>query len=336
MRVMGQPVLLAIDGDESLLGDIERELHDRYARHYQVVCVRSPAEARAHLADFAASGVEVALVLAGRSSAEVPASELLAEVRQVHPRAKRALLVAFGDWGQKAVGDEIFEGMADGRFDHYVLRPAESPDELFHQTISSMLLEWWDANRGPRRTRCTSWASRGRAGPTSCVRRSSSARSCTTSASPTRTKGRALVAAAPEGAELPLVVFPNGMVLENPSNAELALAAGGAVNLERVDFDVIIVGAGPAGLSAAVYGASEGFRTLVVDKGGIGGQATSSSLIRNYLGFPRGISGRQLAQSAYNQAWVFGADFVFMQTVTGLAREATRLVVTLSDSGPVR
>jgi thioredoxin reductase (NADPH) len=114
------------------------------------------------------------------------------------------------------------------------------------------------------------------------------------------------------------------------------MAAGGAVNLERADFDVIIVGAGPAGLSAAVYGASEGFRTLVVDKGGIGGQATSSSLIRNYLGFPRGISGRQLAQSAYNQAWVFGAEFVFMQPVTGLARDGDQLVVTLSDSGPVR
>jgi thioredoxin reductase (NADPH) len=149
-------------------------------------------------------------------------------------------------------------------------------------------------------------------------------------------EGRALVAAAPEGAELPLVVFPNGMVLENPSNAEVAIAAGGAVNPERTDFDVVIVGAGPAGLSAAVYGASEGFRTLVVDKGGIGGQATSSSLIRNYLGFPRGISGRQLAQSAYNQAWVFGAEFVFMQPVTGLARDGDRLVVTLPESGQVR
>src|SRR5262245_27718910 len=147
MRAMGQPVLLAVDDDESLLGDIERELNDRYARHYRVVCVRSPAEAGAHLADFATSDVEVALVLAGRSTAGVPASTLLAEVRQIHPRAKRALVVAFGDWGQKVVGDEIFEGVADGRFDHYVLRPAASPDELFHQTISRMLLEWWEANR---------------------------------------------------------------------------------------------------------------------------------------------------------------------------------------------
>ena len=332
---MGQPVLLAIDDDEHLLGDIERELRDRYARHYQVVCVRSPAEARAHLVDFAASGVEVALVLAGRSGAQVPTRELLAEVRHLHPRAKRALVVAFGDWGQKAVGDEIFEGVADGRFDHYVLRPLESPDELFHQTISSMLLEWWDANRAAPYTVHIvgeSWTGRAyelREALKQCAMVHSF---CLADSD----EGRALVAAAPKGAELPLVVFPNGMVLENPSNAEVAMAAGGAVNPERADFDVIIVGGGPAGLSAAVYGASEGFRTLVVDKGGIGGQATSSSLIRNYLGFPRGISGRQLAQSAYNQAWVFGAEFVFMQSVTGLARDGDQFVVTLSESGPVR
>jgi thioredoxin reductase (NADPH) len=335
MRAMGQPVLLAVDDDESLLGDIERELHDRYARHYQVVCVRSPAEGRAHLADFAASGVEVALVLAGRLAAEVPASELLAGVRQLHPRAKRALLVAFGDWGQKVVGDEIFEGVADGRFDYYVLRPAESPDELFHQTISSMLLEWWEANRAaPNRVHIVgkSWTGRAYEIREALEQCAMVHNFCLADSD----EGRALVAAGPEGAELPLVVFPNGIVLENPSNAEVAMAAGGAVDPERMDFDVIIVGAGPAGLSAAVYGASEGFRTLVVDKGGIGGQATSSSLIRNYLGFPRGISGRRLAQSAYNQAWVFGAEFVFMQSVTGLARDGDHLVVTLSDSGPVR
>ncbi len=114
------------------------------------------------------------------------------------------------------------------------------------------------------------------------------------------------------------------------------MAAGSPSTPSRWTSTSIIIGAGPAGLSAAVYGASEGFRTLVVDKGGIGGQATSSSLIRNYLGFPRGISGRQLAQSAYNQAWVFGAEFAFMQSVTGLARDGDQLVVTLSDSGPVR
>src|SRR4029079_17560947 len=99
---------------------------------------------------------------------------------------------------------------------------------------------------------------------------------------------------------------------------------------------LVIVGAGPAGLSAAVYGASEGFGTLVVDQGGLGGQATSSSLIRNYLGFPRGVSGRHLAQRAYDQAWVFGANFSFMQVVTDLGRDAEGLYVTLSDAGRVQ
>src|SRR5512143_2154831 len=108
MCTMGKPVLLAIDDDPGLLDELERELRDRYARHYEVVCLPSTAEARARLADYATSGIDVALVLAGRSTSS--ASELLAEVRHTHPRAKRALVVAFGDWGQKAVGDEIFEG----------------------------------------------------------------------------------------------------------------------------------------------------------------------------------------------------------------------------------
>ena len=101
-------------------------------------------------------------------------------------------------------------------------------------------------------------------------------------------------------------------------------------------FDVVVVGAGPSGLSAAVYGASEGLGTFVIDSGGIGGQATSSSLIRNYLGFPRGVSGRRLARQAYEQAWVFGANFSFMHTVTGIERDGDELVVTVSEAGPIR
>jgi thioredoxin reductase (NADPH) len=127
------------------------------------------------------------------------------------------------------------------------------------------------------------------------------------------------------------VVFPNGEVLADSSNAELTVAAGGPIDPHGRDFDLVIVGAGPAGLSAAVYGASEGFRTLVIDSGGIGGQATLSSLIRNYLGFPRGISGRRLAEEAYEQAWVFGARFAFMQEVTSLRADGDRILVGLSD-----
>jgi thioredoxin reductase (NADPH) len=332
---MAQPVLLAVDDDADALGDVERELTDRYARHYRVVCVRSARDARSQLDALAAADDEVALVLAAQTLEGTTGGQVLADVREIHPHAKRSLLIAWGDWGQKVTGQAIFDGIAQGHFDHYILRPTDSPDELFHQTISGLLLEWAESRRAAPYTVYVvgeSWTGRAyelRAVLQQCA---IAHNFCLADSD----QGRELVASARDGAQLPLIVFPNGTVLENPTNAEIAMASGSPVSPEAIDFDVVIIGGGPAGLSAAVYGASEGFRTLVVDKGGIGGQATSSSLIRNYLGFPRGVSGRRLAQNAYNQAWVFGADFAFMQTVTGLERDGDHLVVSLSDGGPVR
>ena len=129
--------------------------------------------------------------------------------------------------------------------------------------------------------------------------------------------------------------MPDGKVLEDPSDADVARAAGTTVDPEGDQYDLVIVGGGPAGLSAGVYGASEGLRTLVIDSGGLGGQATSSSSIRNYLGFPRGVSGGDLARRAYEQAWVFGARFAFMQRVTDLRRERDTTVVALANGGLV-
>ena len=332
---MSAPVLVAVDEDAGALRDVERELRDRYARHYRVMCMRSSHESRARLDELAAAGEEVALVLAGHWLSGMTGSDLLDEARHLHPHSRRGLLIAWGDWGDRATGEAIFDSIARGRIDHYVLRPSASPDELFHQAISSLLLEWAEARRTSPHTIYVvgeSWSGRayelrellGRcAMPHSfCVADSS--------------EGRALVAEVGAGPRLPIVVFPDGTVLVDPSNAELARATGSPVSPERMDFDLVIVGAGPAGLSGAVYGASEGFSTLVVDQGGVGGQATSSSLIRNYLGFPRGVSGRRLAQQAYEQAWVFGAKFAFMQRVIDLGREHDSIFVTLSDGGRVR
>jgi thioredoxin reductase (NADPH) len=332
---MSGPVLLAVDEDVGALGDVERELRDRYARHYRVMCMRSPHEARGCLEDLAAAGEDVALVLAGQWLSGMTGSELLEEARHLHPHAKRGLLIAWGGWGNRETGEAIFESIAHGRIDHYLLRPSGSPDELFHQAISSLLLEWAEARRASPHTIYVvgeSWSGRAYEIREVLGRCAMPHAFCLADSD----DGRALVAEAGDGAKLPIVVFPDGTLLTDPSNAELSRAAGSPVEPERMDFDLVIVGAGPAGLSAAVYGASEGFSTLVVDEGAVGGQATSSSLIRNYLGFARGVSGRRLAQQAYEQAWVFGANFAFMQRVTELRREHDRLVVSLADSGRVR
>src|SRR5919204_1154159 len=332
---MSGPVLMAVDEDGGALRDVERELRDRYARHYRVMCLHSSHEALACLEDLAATGDEVALVLAAQWLSGITGSELLDRARRLHPQVKRGLLIVWGQWGDRTTGEAIFESIAHGRIDHYVLRPSASPDELFHQAISSLLLEWAEARRASPYTVHVvgeSWSGRAYELRELLGRCAMPHSFCLADSG----KGRAHVARAGEGAELPIVVFPDGTVLTDPSNADMARAAGSPVAPERMEFDLVIVGAGPAGLSAAVYGASEGFSTLVVDEGGLGGQATSSSLIRNYLGFPRGISGRRLARQAYEQAWVFGANFAFMQRATGVAREQSGLVLTLSDSGRVR
>jgi thioredoxin reductase (NADPH) len=332
---MSAPVLLAVDGDAGVLREVGRELGERYAQHYRVICLTSPHEARACLEALAAAAEPVALVLAGQWLGGMTGGELLDEVRHLHPHSRRGLLIAWGDWGDRETGEAIFDSIAHGRIDHYVLRPSGSPDELFHQAISSLLLEWAEARRAsPHSVHVVgeSWSGRAYELREVLGRCALPHSFCLADS----TEGRALVDEAGSGAKLPIVVFPDGTVLTDPTNAEIARAAGSPVHPEQMEFDLVIVGAGPAGLSAAVYGASEGFSTLVVDQGGVGGQATSSSLIRNYLGFPRGLSGRRLAQQAWEQAWVFGAKFAFMQHVTALRRAADGLAVALCDSGWVR
>jgi thioredoxin reductase (NADPH) len=335
VRYMAAPVILAVEEDPDALRDIDQELNDRYARHYRVRSMSSASGAREWLEELSAAGDEVALILAGQWLSGMTGSDLLNEAHHLHPHAKRALLVEWGGFGDRPTGKAIFDSIAHGRIDHYLLKPSAPPDELFHNTISGLLLEWAEAQRAfPFTIRVVGESWSGRAYELrKALNRCAYPHAFWLADS---SGGRAVVNAVGENAKLPLMLLPDGRVLQNPTNAEIALASGGPVAPDREDYELVIVGAGPAGLSAAVYAASEGFNTLVVDDGGIGGQATSSSLIRNYLGFPRGVSGRRLAQQAYEQAWVFGASFAFMQQVADLRRENDWLAVTLSDFGAVR
>jgi thioredoxin reductase (NADPH) len=327
---MGLPVMVAVDEDPDVLENVAAQLDQRYGRDYRVERFRDPDEALRGLTGLRDSGADVALVLAGQSSSGTSDDELLDHVRQLHPHAKRALLVGPQAWADESTARTLRASMALGRIDHYVLRPAASPDEVFHEAVSDFLLEWARERRlVPQTVRIVgeSWSGRAyelREVFTSCAVPHVF---CLADSD----EGRELVAKAGPDATLPFMMLPDGSVLSDPSDAEIAEAAGAPPRLDEQTFDLVIVGAGPAGLSAAVYGASEGLRVLGVDAGGIGGQARSSSLIRNYLGFGRGVSGARLAEEAFEQASSFGASFLFMHRVTEIGRSGELFDVSLSD-----
>jgi thioredoxin reductase (NADPH) len=332
---VANPVLVVVDEDRDLLATTEQALSDRYERDYRVEAFRSATAALDRLEHLAGTQQHVALVLSAQWLTGTTGDELLKVVHRLHPHAKRALTIAWRELGDVPTGRAVSAAIATGRIDHYVIRPFRPPDESFHHAISSFLLEWSEAMQvAPHTIHVTGESWSGRAYELSEV-----LGRCAiphTFALADSTAGRAALAAAGDSAQLPIVSFPDGTMLSNPTNVELAAASRAAVTPKYRQFDVVIAGAGPAGLSAAVYGASEGLRTLVVDQGGIGGQAASSSSIRNYLGFPRGVSGRRLAQQAYEQAWILGAQFAFMQQVADLGRDDDGLFVNLTDSGVVR
>jgi len=225
--------------------------------------------------------------------------------------------------------------MSLGRVDHFLLEPGPPPDEVFHEAVQSFLLEWSRERRlVPQTVHVVGEEWSGRAYELRTVLEECAAPHAFCLAD--SDKGRELLAKAGDDAQLPLMALPDGRVLSNPSNAEIAAAAGAPQALGELVFELVVVGAGPAGLSTAVYSASEGMRVLVVDAGGIGGQARSSSLIRNYLGFAKGVSGSRLAEQAYDQASVFGADFLFMHRATALARAGDELSLSLEDGRSIR
>jgi thioredoxin reductase (NADPH) len=331
-------VLLAVDDDPNALGRIEHELRQRYGSYYRVACEDSPEAGMRTLRELKAAGEDVAVVLADQWMPGMTGLEFLTHTRQLYPGAKRALLF---ERGNRTTREPILQGMALGQIDYYVPKPERAPDEEFHRCLTQFLDEWAREHR-PASVAVQivgdPWAARshelrdllGRSGIPQAFAAADSK------------EGQELLARMEKtSAQLPVVVVFDRLALVDPSNAEMAdafelISPFGLNTLSDVrDFDLVIIGAGPAGLAAAVYGASEGLRTVVVERETFGGQAGTSSLIRNYLGFSRGVSGSELAWQAYQQAWLFGASFRLARQATALHHRGERLVVTLSDGTEV-
>ena len=327
--------MLAVDEDDHALARIERELERRYGVDYQVVVRSSSASARQCLGELKARQVEVAIVLADHALSGLTGAELLTEVNGLYPIAKRALLINWGAWADPAATEALLRAIALGQADYYVLKPWRSPDEYFHRTIAEFVHEWSRLEpSAPKEVAVVGeqWSARSNE-VVSLLARSGFPHTFFAVSSP---EGRRLLDDSGYGsARLPVVFALNATPLVDPTTAEVAAAVGVSTRLERRRFDVVVVGAGPAGLAAAVYASSEGLDTLVVEREAIGGQASSSSLIRNYLGFSRGVSGSELATRAYQQAWVFGTTFLVTQSVTALAREDGVFRVAVSDGADV-
>ena len=330
-----QPVILVVDDDIASLTITEQELRKRYGRDYRVLARQSAAVALAELRRLKSEGQPVALILADQLMPEMPGADFLGEARLIDPVAKRVMLVS---WGDRSAPKAILDGCAVGQIEFFITKPWHSaPDERFHRDVAGFLYEWarlqrpvYEAVRlvGERWDR-RSHELRDLLGRNGVAYGFYDADS---------EEGKTILrdAGVDEAPRLPVAVVFGGRILENPGNRELAESLGVRGRPSADERDLVIVGAGPAGLAAAVYGSSEGISTVVLEREALGGQAGQSSMIHNYLGFPAGISGDELTYRAYEQAWQFGAEFLLASEATALRSEDGLHIVKLSDDTSLR
>src|SRR5262245_28773831 len=327
------PVLLVVDDDPRTRGVVAGELRKRYRPDYEVGCADSADGAPRLLAKFRDDRRLVSIVLARQRMSQGTGAELLARVREFHRTAKRLLLI---DWGYGPPPEPILQAIAFGHIDAYVARPVKVPDERFHRAVTELLEEW--ARSHLPRFEVVRVVGEERSVRAHEIRDLLHRNAIPFAFYPVAAeRGKALLQQAGVAASaLPVIFLFNGQVLVNPTNAEVAEALGMKTTPGAGLYDVAVIGAGPAGLAAAVYGASEGLSTVVLEPEAIGGQAGTSSQIRNYLGFPDGVSGADLALRAYTQAWNFGAEYVYGNPATGLRAEGAERVVTVGGGSQLR
>ncbi len=331
---MTTPALLAVHDQPAALDVICRELTGRYATDYEIICEQSPVSALQRLDALRRATPEapVLALFAASGMTEMTGVEFLQRAHELHPHARRVLLIPRSN---RSASKPILRLISQERIDRCATTPSRSPDENFHHLITELLRDW--QQQQPDRPTVVTLVDQ-RWAPRSAEIRDLLQRGGLpfTFYAADSAEGRALLhqVRRPAG-PFPVVVRFDGQVLTDPSNEELALALGVRHATTEGVFDVVVIGAGPAGLSAAVYAASEGLRTIVIDRESIGGQASSSSLIRNYLGFPVGIGGADLCNRALDQAWSFGAETSVMRAATDLRADGDRRTVVLADGAEV-
>ena len=320
-----RPVVLAVDDEPSVARAVERDLRRRYGRDYRVLRAESGEQALEALRQSKLRGAPIALLIADQRMPVMSGVEFLEQAIELAPEAKRVLLTAYADT-QAAI-----DAINRVALDHYLLKPWDPPEEELYPVVDDLLDQWRaDAPEPSDRIRVVGhrWSKASHDARDFLARNQVPYRWLDVER---EDEARRLVASANGSADLPLVLFPDGGSLQAPTIPELADRAGVRRRAELPFYDLLIIGGGPAGLAAAVYGASEGLQTAMIEREAPGGQAGQSSRIENYLGFPAGLSGADLARRATAQATRFGAELLTVQEVVGIDERGPAKIVQLAE-----
>ena len=321
--------IVTVDDDPGVSRAVARDLRRRYGEQYRIVRAESGQAALDALRQMKLRGDLVAVILADYRMPEMTGIEFLEHAMDVYPGARRVLLTAYADTGAAIDAINVVD------LDHYLLKPWDPPEEKLYPVVDGLLEAWRTADRrAVPETKIVGhrWSSRSSEVREFLARNQVPYRWYAAD----EPEGRRLLAAAgTDGLELPVVITPDGEALVAPADAELASQVGLATEPSKDFYDLIVIGGGPAGLGAAVYGASEGLRTVLVERTATGGQAGQSSRIENYLGFPDGISGAQLTDRARRQAAKFGAEVLTTRDVVGLDVNGSARRVRFADGSAI-
>lgn len=330
---MAKPALLAVDDDAEVLRAVDRDLRKHYAEHYRVLRADSGASALRALQGLKRRSEAVSLLLADQRMPEMSGVEFIRRAIDIYPDARRVLLTAYADT------DAAIQAINEAKIHHYLLKPWDPPERQLYPVLDD-LLEDWQASYRPAfsgvRVLGHRWSSRSYAVRDFLARNQVPYRWLDIEEAKNNAETRdALSAMGGAPAKLPVVLFSDGTSLSDPTALEIAERLGLRTRAETSFYDLLIVGGGPAGLAAAVYGASEGLRTVMIERDAPGGQAGMSSRIENYLGFPAGLSGADLARRAVTQARRFGVEILTPQEVNRLRVEAGSKFVALADGAEI-